>query len=92
MGVAGNAVGVVVPICGSTVLSAPPLTAPLATESVDIVPTGKVDPGISPGAMLMRLALVPAKPPTKLLAPPVTAPAEVDGSMKPKLAPTKPPT
>ena len=88
-GLAGKAVGVVVPICAPAAL----LTVPVPPESVEIVPVGKLDPGIeNPGGIFVRLAFVPAKLPTKLLAPPVTLPAAVDGSIVPKFAPTKPPT
>ena len=79
------------PTCAPTVLFAPPVADPVAREPADTVPTGKLDPGISPAAIFARLAFAPAKPPTRLLAPPVTAPAAVDGSIEPKFTPTKPP-
>ena len=87
-GLAGNDVGLLVPTC----VAAAPLTVPVPTEPVEIVPTGKLDPGINPTGMSVRLPFAPAKLPTTLLAPPVTLPAEVDGSIKPKFTPTKPPT
>ena len=69
-----------------------PVAVPVATEVGEIAPVGKLDPGIDKPVGLTRLAFVPAKLPTKLLAPPVTLPAAVDGSIMPKFAPTKPPT
>ena len=76
---------------GSTVLPGPPVAAPVAEELV-MRADGKLEPGIDPAAKLMKRALVPAKPPTALSAPPVALPADEEPSMLPKLAPTKPPT
>ena len=76
---------------GPVVLPGPPLALPEADELV-MLPDGKLDAGIDPGAKLMKRALVPAKPPTVLKAPPVASPADEDELMLPKLAPTKPPT
>ena len=76
---------------GPVVLPGPPVALPEADELV-MLPDGKLEAGIDPGAKLMKRALVPAKPPTVLKAPPVALPADEDESMLPKLAPTKPPT
>ena len=75
---------------GPVVLPGPPVALPEADELV-MLPDGKLEAGIDPGAKLMKRALVPAKPPTVLRAPAVASPAEEDESMLPKLAPTKPP-
>ena len=72
-------------------LPGPPLAVPVAEELV-MVPTGKLEPGIEPAGKLTNWALDPAKPPTALSAPLVALPDEVEESMLPKLAPTKPPT
>src|SRR5215470_2341799 len=84
-------VGLFNPTCGPTTLPGPPLAAPVASESGDIVPTGKVDCGSWPGAKLMKVALAPTKPPTMLLAPAVTVPLEEDGSMVPRFIAANPP-
>ena len=76
---------------GPVVLPGPPVALPEADELV-MLPDGKLEAGIDPGAKLMKRALVPAKPPTVLKAPPAALPADEDESMLPKLAPTKPPT
>src|SRR5712692_695923 len=75
---------------GPTVLPAPPLAVPVAEELV-IVPVGKLDPGMVPGAKLVKLALAPAKPPTTLLGPPVAEPADEELLMEPKFTATNPP-
>ena len=53
---------------GSIVLPGPPLALPEAEELV-MLPNGKLEAGIDPGGKLTKRALVPAKPPTALLAP-----------------------
>ena len=58
---------------GPVVLPGPPLALPEADELV-MLPDGKLEAGIDPGAKLMKRALVPAKPPTVLKAPPVASP------------------
>ena len=75
---------------GLTVLPEPPVAVPVAEELV-IEPTGKLEFGTDPAGKLMKVALVPAKPPTALLVLPLALPADVDESMLPKLAPTNPP-
>ena len=75
---------------GLTVLPEPPVAVPVAEELV-MVPTGKLEFGTDPAGKLTKVALAPAKPPTALLVLPLALPAEVEESMVPKLAPTKPP-
>jgi hypothetical protein len=75
---------------GSVVLPGPPVALPEAEELV-MLPEGKLDPEIEPAAKLMNRALIPAKPPTRLLVAPEALPADEELSMLPKLAPTKPP-
>ena len=60
---------------GPVVLPGPPVALPEADELV-MLPDGKLEAGIDPGAKLMKRALVPAKPPTVLKAPPVASPAD----------------
>ena len=71
-------------------LPGPPVALPEAEELV-MLPEGKLDPEIEPAAKLMNRALIPAKPPTRLLVAPEALPADEELSMLPKLAPTKPP-
>src|SRR5262249_11999166 len=84
-------VGLVIPTRAPTVLPGPALTAPVADESGDIVPTGKLDGGSRLGAKLMKVALAPTRPPTMLLAPELTDPLADDESMVPRLSPARPP-
>ena len=83
-------VGLFDPMNGPVWLPGPAVALPEADELV-MLPDGKLEAGIEPGAKLMKRALVPAKPPTVLRAPLVASPADDDESMLPKLAPTKPP-
>ena len=62
----------------------------MADELV-MLPTGKLEFGTDPAGKLTKVALAPAKPPTALLVFPLALPADVEESMLPKFAPTKPP-
>jgi hypothetical protein len=63
---------------------------PLAEELV-IVPTGKLEPGTESAGKLTNCALAPAKPPSTLLPPPVTAPLAELPTKLPSLSPANPP-
>ena len=72
-------------------LPVPPLAEPVATESDEIVPIGKLDPCSCPAEKLLNAPLPPTRPPTTLLGPEVTLPDDVVGSISPKFRPATPP-
>src|SRR5258708_25556797 len=60
-------------------------------ESEETVPTGNEELITSPVGKLLRAPFTPSRPPTMLLGPEDTLPAEVVGSINPKFSAATPP-